>query len=82
MRSLLRRRWTTSTTILFPFLLERDPEKGGLWVAVFTDPDGRFRGRAKRLIQITDLSVSYKMSSKSLLLWVTSIHTGQPLVRS
>lgn len=62
-----------------PLSFRKNPEKGGLWVAVFTDPDGNFKGRAKRLVQITDLSVSYKMSSKSLLLWVTSIHTGQPL---
>ena len=62
-----------------PLSFRKNPEKGGLWVAVFTDPDGNFKGRAKKLIQITDLSVSYKMSSKSLLLWVTSIHTGQPL---
>ena len=62
-----------------PLSFRKDSDKGGLWVAVFTDPDGRFQGRAKRLIQITDLSVSYKRSSKSLLLWVTSVHTGLPL---
>jgi alpha-2-macroglobulin len=62
-----------------PLSFRKNPEKGGLWIAVFTDPDGHFRGRAKKLIQITDLSVSYKMSPKNLLLWVTSIHTGLPL---
>ena len=62
-----------------PLSFREHPDKGGLWVAVFTDPDGRFHGNARRLIQITDLAVSYKRSAKDLLLWVTSIHTGSPV---
>ncbi len=62
-----------------PLSFREHPAKGGLWVAVFTDPDGRFHGSAQRLVQITDLSVGYKRSAKNLLLWVTSIHTGSPV---
>ncbi len=62
-----------------PLSFRKTPENGGVWVAVFSDPDGNFPGEASRGIQITDLSISYKISAKTLLLWVTSIHTGLPV---
>ncbi|MBI5248490.1 MAG: hypothetical protein HY912_03250, partial [Desulfomonile tiedjei] len=61
-----------------PLSFRKNPEQGGAWLAVFTDPDGNFKGSASRLIQITDLSVSYKFSGRNLLLWVTSLYTGLP----
>ncbi len=62
-----------------PLSFRKTPENGGIWMAVFSDPDGNFQGETSRTIQITDLSISYKISAKTLLLWVTSIHTGQPV---
>jgi alpha-2-macroglobulin len=62
-----------------PLSFRASPDKGGLWVASLSDPDGNFKGETSRLIQITDLSISYKLSANNLLLWVTSLHTGQPV---
>jgi alpha-2-macroglobulin len=62
-----------------PLSFRDDPKKGGAWLARFTDPDKRFKGDVSRLVQISDLSITYKMSSRTLLLWVTSIHTGEPV---
>ncbi len=60
-----------------PLSFRKHPDKGGAWIAAFSDPDGAFAGEALRLVQITDLSISYKRAVKSLLVWVTSLHTGQ-----
>lgn len=62
-----------------PLSFRKDPEHGGAWLASFTDPDSNFKGSASRLIQITDLSISYKLSGRNLLLWVTSLYAGQPV---
>ncbi len=62
-----------------PLSFRASPDKGGIWVASLSDPDGNFKGETSRLVQITDLSVSYKLSANNLLLWVTSLHTGQPV---
>jgi len=62
-----------------PLSFRKNPDQGGAWLASLTDPDGDFKGESIRLIQVTDLSVTYKISGKSLLLWVTSLYTGQPL---
>ncbi len=61
-----------------PLSFRKDPEHGGAWFAVFTDPDGNFKGSSSRLVQITDLSISYKFSGRNLLVWLTSLYTGQP----
>ncbi|MFH0825189.1 MAG: MG2 domain-containing protein, partial [Pseudomonadota bacterium] len=62
-----------------PLSFRKSPETGGAWIARLTDPDGNFKGSAVRLIQITDMSVSYKLAAKTLLVWVTSMHTGEPV---
>lgn len=62
-----------------PLSFRADPEKGGAWWVQLIDPDLTFEGKTTRLIQITDLSVSYKLSAKTLVLWVTSIHSGEPV---
>ena len=62
-----------------PLSFRKDPANGGIWMALFSDPDGNFKEETGRAIQITDLSLSYKISAKTLLLWVTSIHTGEPV---
>ena len=62
-----------------PLSFRRNPERGGCWLAAFADPDGNFQGKTVKLVQVTDLSISYKLSTKSLLIWITSLHTGQPV---
>ncbi|MBF0501279.1 MAG: hypothetical protein HQM09_14160 [Candidatus Riflebacteria bacterium] len=60
------------------------PEKGGLSLVKLSDA-GRntdhnaSSGETLRLFQVTDLGITYRMSEKSLLLWVTSLETGKPL---
>ncbi len=62
-----------------PLSFRNKPEQGGVWLARFTDPDRNFEGTESRVIQITDLSITYKLSAKTLLLWVTSLYTGKPV---
>ncbi|MBI5569782.1 MAG: hypothetical protein HY914_07550 [Desulfomonile tiedjei] len=62
-----------------PLAFRRNPDRGGCWLAALSDPDGNFAGTTAKLVQVTDLSISYKISTKGLLIWVTSLHTGQPV---
>lgn len=62
-----------------PLSFRATPEKGGIWLASLSDPDRNLEGKPSRVIQITDLSISYKCSAHNLLLWVTSIHSGKPV---
>jgi len=62
-----------------PISFRKASETGGMWWTTLTDPDKVFAGRATRPLQITDLSITYKVSAKTLLLWVTSMYTGQPV---
>jgi len=62
-----------------PLSFRPEPQRGGLWLTLLSDPDGRFKGHAGRLIQITDLAVTYKLSGKSLLIWTTSLYSGEPV---
>jgi uncharacterized protein YfaS (alpha-2-macroglobulin family) len=65
-----------------PLSFRKNPDRGGAWFVTVTDPTGVFHGEASRLIQITDLSISYKLSERSLLVWVTSLHTGEPVANA
>jgi uncharacterized protein YfaS (alpha-2-macroglobulin family) len=62
-----------------PFSFRKNPERGGAWIVILDDPDSGFSRQLEHPIQITDLSLSYKYSPESLLIWVTSIHSGQPV---
>ncbi len=62
-----------------PMSFRKFPEKGGAWIVKLGAPDNSDVSPATRLIQITDLAISYKLSTKSLLLWVTSLQTGEPV---
>jgi alpha-2-macroglobulin len=62
-----------------PLSFRKNPDKGGAWLVSLTDPDGKWKGSVNKLVQITDLALSYKISEKSLLVWVTSFHTGKPV---
>jgi uncharacterized protein YfaS (alpha-2-macroglobulin family) len=62
-----------------PFAFRKNPDDGGAWLATFKDADNNFKGAATRLVQITDLSITYKSSPKNLLLWVTTLYAGQPV---
>lgn len=56
-----------------------EPEKGGAIIINVTESEVEGGQSAARLFQITDLSISYKFSSRELLLWLTSIETGRPV---
>lgn len=61
-----------------PLSFRKKPEIGGAWALRLSDPD-RPGVEDSRLVQITDLSVSYKVSAHTLLIWVTSIYSGEPV---
>ncbi len=62
-----------------PLSFRKNPGQGGSWLVTLSDPDTPSADPTAALIQITDLSVSYKVSSETLLVWVTSIYEGQPV---
>jgi alpha-2-macroglobulin len=62
-----------------PLSFRREPIRGGAWIAELESPENDYTGKLQRLIQITDLSISYKLASHSVLLWVTSLYSGEPL---
>lgn len=62
-----------------PLDFRKNPTKGGSVLALIGENGTKNAEDAVRLIQVTDLSISYKFSEKSLLLWVTSIETGTPI---
>ncbi len=62
-----------------PMSFRKFPEKGGAWIARLGTTDDSGVSPAIRLIQITDLAISYKISPKSLLMWITSLQTGEPV---
>jgi len=62
-----------------PLSFRKNPEQGGSWLVAFTDADEAASERIEEFIQITDLSISYKLSSEMLLIWVTSIYEGRPV---
>lgn len=62
-----------------PLTFRKNPDRGGMYIAAFTDADGKTAKEAAKLLQITDLAVSYKISAGSLLIWVTHLYTGQPV---
>ncbi|MEW6350296.1 MAG: MG2 domain-containing protein [Thermodesulfobacteriota bacterium] len=61
-----------------PLSFRKNPEHGGAWLVTFEDADGTFKS-ASGLIQVTDLSLTYKRAVKSILFWVTALHTGDPV---
>ncbi|MBM3302237.1 MAG: hypothetical protein FJY85_20080, partial [Deltaproteobacteria bacterium] len=62
-----------------PLSFRSQPEKGGAWVVTLSDPDTGFSDTVPAVVHVTDLALSYKISEKSLLVWVTSIHSGDPV---
>ena len=63
-----------------PLTFRPDRQKGSIEIVSFA---GRFRDKsvtsANYLLAITDTSISYKLSKKTLLIWLTSLRTGRPL---
>ena len=62
-----------------PLSFRTNPKRGGAWLLTLVDVDTGYSHQVQDPVQITDLSISYKYSAGSLLLWVTSIYTGQPV---
>ena len=68
-----------AVTYSLPLSFRKNPEQGGSWLVAFSDADQASAEPTEEFIQITNLSISYKLSSEMLLVWVTSIYEGQPV---
>ncbi|MFH1115160.1 MAG: MG2 domain-containing protein [Pseudomonadota bacterium] len=62
-----------------PLSFRENPKHGGAWIVTLGDADSDYDHVVPEPIQITDLSISYKVSAESLLIWVTSIYSGLPV---
>ncbi len=62
-----------------PLSFRENPKRGGAWLVTLSDADSEHRHEVAKPLQITDLSISYKVSAESLLIWVTSICSGRPV---
>lgn len=62
--------------------IREKPEQGGSYYLSLKS-EGETAGagavEALKLIQITDLAITYKLSANELLLWITSMETGKPI---
>ncbi|MGM0598877.1 MAG: alpha-2-macroglobulin family protein [Candidatus Rifleibacteriota bacterium] len=62
-----------------PLDIRPEPEKGGSVVIKLTENQKKNGQQATRLFQVTDLSITYKFSRKNLIIWLTSMHSGEPV---
>lgn len=62
-----------------PFDLRNEPEKGGIVVVKVSEIDKANPTSVTRSFAITDMAITYKLSKREMLFWVTSLETGKPL---
>jgi hypothetical protein len=62
-----------------PLSFRTDKEKGAFELVQLTAQEGATAASPIKLFRITDIGLAYKRSDNSLLLWATSLNTGQPL---
>ena len=65
-----------------PLDYRQNPTNGGSVLIRLSENGNKTASEALRLVQVTDLSITYKFSEKSLLIWVTSIETGAPVANA
>ncbi|MBI4644439.1 MAG: hypothetical protein HY743_12110 [Deltaproteobacteria bacterium] len=65
--------------VSLPLTFRQAPEQGALALIRVRDPQDPKIGSGPRLFRVTDLGLTYKLGSGSLLLWVTSLKTGAPV---
>ena len=65
--------------VSLPLTFRQDPQQGALALIRVLAPQDPQIGAPPRLFKITDLGLTYKLGSGSLLLWVTSLKTGLPV---
>lgn len=67
-------------TFSLPLSFRKNKERGAVSLVNVTGKG--FEQTAEpmiRLLRLTDIGLTYKVSDRSLLVWATSLHTGQPL---
>jgi hypothetical protein len=68
------------TAFSVPLTFREQKQKGGLEFIRFMNNKKEEAGRSLvRLYRVTDLSLAYKLSHDSLLVWATSLGTGKPV---
>ena len=67
-------------TYSVPLAFRKTKEKGGVMLLNFKNNATTDKAKtAARLFRVTDLSLTYKKSADSLLIWVTSLNSGKPV---
>lgn len=63
-----------------PLGFRKDKEKGAIEAIRITSTGPKEQAETQiRLLRITDLGITYKLSRNSLLLWITSLNSGAPM---
>ncbi len=63
-----------------PLTFREGKEKGALeLINIVSTRKGQVDQTTSRLYRITDIGLTYKVSANALLVWATSLHSGQPL---
>ena len=65
--------------VSLPLTFRQAPDQGALALIRVRDPQDPKIGSGPRVFKVTDLGLTYKLGSGSLLLWVTSLKTGAPV---
>ena len=63
-----------------PLTYRRDSDKGSIQLVKVASENSELKAESPyKLVRITDIGITYKRSSKNLLVWLTSIQKGVPL---
>ncbi|HNV68132.1 MAG TPA: MG2 domain-containing protein, partial [Candidatus Ozemobacteraceae bacterium] len=65
--------------LAIPLTFRTNADKGGSFLVQLCDPEEKTAASAARLLQITDLSITYKLGTTNALFWVTSLEKGSPV---
>ncbi len=68
--------------LAIPLTFRSHADKGGSYLVQLRDPEEQAAASAARLIQITDLSITYKLGASNALFWVTSLEKGTPVANA
>lgn len=63
-----------------PMTFREEKEKGSfIFITLNSNRKDQPASSPSKLIQITDMGITYKLSNNSLLIWLTSLNSGRPL---
>jgi hypothetical protein len=73
------KRKNTWQAFSLPLNFRKEKTKGRIFFISLKDNQAPDKPLSQKLLRVTDLGISYKISPSSLLIWITSLYSGKPL---